>query len=140
MSSSSSALATKIASYSLVSVCDLYSATNCGTSQPLPSSIPIQTCRLRGIINGDLEALKALSQAFIDAGSDAVAQSPLGFMTAVFTQAAVANSTEEAQALFFESQKVMKKMIFTPGDLDTTLSTRWPLWGMAYLASLKTVA
>eukprot|EP00391_Amoebophrya_sp_Ameob2_P002695 CAMPEP_0179002170 /NCGR_PEP_ID=MMETSP0795-20121207/11825_1 /TAXON_ID=88552 /ORGANISM="Amoebophrya sp., Strain Ameob2" /LENGTH=304 /DNA_ID=CAMNT_0020695741 /DNA_START=208 /DNA_END=1122 /DNA_ORIENTATION=- len=93
-----------------------------------------------GIINGDLEALKALSQAFIDAGSDAVAQSPLGFMTAVFTQAAVANSTEEAQALFFESQKVMKKMIFTPGDLDTTLSTRWPLWGMAYLASLKTVA
>ncbi|CAD7971629.1 unnamed protein product [Amoebophrya sp. A120] len=93
-----------------------------------------------GIINGDLEALKALSQAFIDAGEDAIAQSPMGFLTAVFTQAAVANTTEEAQMMFFESQKVLKKMIFTPADLDTTMSTRWPLWGMAYLASLKTVS
>ncbi len=42
--------------------------------------------------------------------------------------------------MFFESQKVLKKMIFTPADLDTTMSTRWPLWGMAYLASLKTVS
>merc|ERR1712194_427388 len=92
-----------------------------------------------GIISGDLEALKGLSQAFLDAGEDAINGSPIGFLTAVFTRAAVANTTEESQALFFESQKVVKKMIFSPEDLDTTMSTRWPLWGMAYLASLKTI-
>ncbi len=53
-----------------------------------------------------------------DAGEEAIAQSPMGFLTAVFTQAAVANTTEEAQMMFFESQKVLKKMIFTPADLD----------------------
>ncbi|CAD7966618.1 unnamed protein product [Amoebophrya sp. A25] len=93
-----------------------------------------------GIIGGDLDALKGLSQAFLDAGEDAINQSPIGFLTSIFTQAAVANTTEEAQALFFESQRVVKKMIFSPADLDTTMSTRWPLWGMAYLASLKTIS
>ena len=67
-----------------------------------------------GIISGDLEALKGLSQAFLDAGEDAINGSPIGFLTSIFTQAAVANTTEESAALFFESQKVVKKMIFTP--------------------------
>ena len=91
------------------------------------------------IINADFEALKSLSKAYLDSGLEGIETSPLGFLTAVFTQAAVAEKVEDSQALFFEAQRVLKKMVFNPEDLDTTLSTRWPLWGMAYLASLKTV-
>jgi len=92
------------------------------------------------IINGELASLKTLAKAFLEAGPEAVEQSPIGFLTAVFTQAAVADTPEEAEVFFYEAQKVMKKMVFTPQDFDSLLSTRWPLWGMAYLASLKIMA
>jgi len=102
------------------------------------------------ILSGDVVALKQLSQAFLDAGSDAVALAPMGFLTAIFCRAAVADikndnepdfnpqqAQEDARQLFFEGQKVLKKLISSPSEMDLTLSTRWPLWGMAYLASLK---
>lgn len=90
------------------------------------------------IMNGDTEGLKVLSQAFLDAGAGGVELSPIGFLTSIFTQAAIANSTEEAQAIFFEAQNVVKRMVFQPQDLDTLLASRWPLWGLAHIASIVT--
>lgn len=87
--------------------------------------------------NGDLEALKELSKAFLEAGEGAVEASPIGFVTALLTQAAFVDSAEESQLIFFEAQKIIKRMIYSVQDLDTTLASRWPMWGMAYLASLK---
>jgi len=91
----------------------------------------------RAIGESDLESLKALSQAFIDSGAAALEASPIGFLTAILTQAAVAPTKKDAQAMFSEAQILMKRMISSPADLEVTLGSHWPLWGMAYLASLK---
>jgi len=85
----------------------------------------------------NLEALKALSQTFIDSGADAMQVSPIGFLTAIFTQAATAPTKTEAAAMFSDAQILLKRMITSPADLEVTLGSHWPLWGMAYLASLK---
>jgi len=87
--------------------------------------------------DSNLDVLKGLSNAFIEFGSDAVQVSPIGFLTAVFAQAVTAPTKKEAQAMFSDAQIFMKNMISSPSDLETTLGSRWPMWGMAYLASLK---
>eukprot|EP00931_Biecheleriopsis_adriatica_P090120 TRINITY_DN64151_c0_g1_i1.p1 TRINITY_DN64151_c0_g1~~TRINITY_DN64151_c0_g1_i1.p1 ORF type:complete len:291 (-),score=86.22 TRINITY_DN64151_c0_g1_i1:153-1025(-) len=89
------------------------------------------------ISESNLEGLQQLSKAYIDSGVDAMEQSPMGFLTAVFTQAATAQKREDSQAFFSDAQVLMKKMIFSASDLEATLGSQWPLWGMAYLASLK---
>lgn len=90
------------------------------------------------IVNGDLNSIKSLAEAYLATGDDGVRESPIAFITALFAKAATSEQKEEVQELFFAAQGVIKKMVFRPQDLDTLLSTRWPLWGFAYLASLKT--
>jgi len=89
------------------------------------------------IREANLEDLKGLSRSFIDSGSSAMEASPIAFLTAVFTQAATAPTKQEAQSMFSDAQILMKNMITSPDGLEVTLGSRWPLWGMAYLASLK---
>ncbi len=48
-------------------------------------------------------------------------------------------SKTNAFVFHFMHHKFTVKQFFL-AILDTTMSTRWPLWGMAYLASLKTVS
>jgi len=89
------------------------------------------------IREANLVDLRELSRSFIDSGSAAMEASPLAFLTAVFTQAATAPTKHEAQSMFSDAQILMKNMITSPSGLEVTLGSRWPLWGMAYLASLK---
>lgn len=89
------------------------------------------------IINGDSEALKGLAQSYIDIGADGIEESPIGFLTSVLTQSALAKTKQESHDLFVNAQRIFKQMVYNPKDLDTMLSTRWPLWGMAHLASLR---
>jgi len=91
----------------------------------------------RAIGETNLDDLKGLSRSFIDSGADAMEASPIGFLTAVFTQAATAPTKKEAQSMFSDAQILMKNMITSPSGLEATLGSRWPIWGMAYLASLK---
>jgi len=91
----------------------------------------------RAIGETNLEGLRGLSRAFIDSGADAVKVSPIGFLTAVFTQAATSATKKDAQAMLSDAQIFMKNMITSPSDLEATLGSQWPMWGMAYLASLK---
>lgn len=90
-----------------------------------------------GIVNGDLDGLQQLATAYLETGGEGVQESPMAFVTALFTQAATTQNKEEAQELFRVAQGVLKKMIHSPEDLDLTFSSRWPIWGMAYLASLN---
>lgn len=90
------------------------------------------------IVNGDLNSIKSLAEAYLATGDDGVRESPIAFLTALFAKAATSDVKEEVQELFLASQGVIKRMVSKPADLDTLLSTRWPLWGFAYLASLKT--
>jgi len=92
----------------------------------------------RAIGETNLENLRGLSQAFIDSGADGAMQaSPIGYMTAVFTQAATAPTKQEAKAVLSDAQILLKSMITSPADLEASLGSQWPMWGMAYLASLK---
>lgn len=90
-----------------------------------------------GILQGDLGGLNALATAYLETGGEGVQESPLAFVTALFTQAATTEKKDEAEDLFMVAQGVLKKMIHNVEDLDTTFASRWPLWGMAYLASLN---
>jgi len=90
------------------------------------------------IVTGDLKSVKDLAAAYLEAGDDGVRESPIAFVTALFAKAATSDSKEEIAEFFSVAQTVIKKMVFSPKDFDTLLSTRWPLWGFAYLASLKT--
>ena len=90
------------------------------------------------IVNGDLTSIKSLANAYLDTGDDGVRESPIAFLTALFAKAATSEVKEEVQEIFFAAQTVIKRLVFKPSDLDTLLTTRWPLWGFAYLASLKT--
>merc|ERR1711865_309198 len=69
------------------------------------------------IREANLVDLRELSRSFIDSGS--------------------APTKHEAQSMFSDAQILMKNMITSPSGLEVTLGSRWPLWGMAYLASLK---
>jgi hypothetical protein len=90
------------------------------------------------IVNGDLPSIKSLAEAYLATGDDGVRESPIAFLTALFAKAATSEDKAEVQELFLAAQTVIKRMVFKPQDLDTLLSSRWPLWGFAYLASLKT--
>jgi len=100
-----------------------------------PELKQIASAMYSAIGDSNLEDLKGLSKAFIDGGAAQV--SPIGFLTAVFAQALTAPTKEEAQAMFSDAQIFMKNMITSASDLEATLGSRWPMWGMAYLASLK---
>lgn len=91
----------------------------------------------RAIVETNLDDLKGLSRSFIDAGTEAMEASPIGFLTAVFAQAATAPTQQESRSMFSDAQILMKSMITNPSGLEATLGSRWPIWGMAYLASLK---
>lgn len=113
------------------------------------------------IVSGNLPALKSLATSFLEAGPEAAAHAPLGFLTCLFARAATAEvpmpptsmegeatmpavvpldpayAQEEARQMFHEAQQVLRKLLKDGGELGVTLGTKWPLWGMAYLASLK---
>lgn len=91
------------------------------------------------IMEGNLARLRELAGAFLETGNAGVSESPFAFLTCIFMQAATTDNKTEAQELFFTAQTVMKKMIHNAEEFDMTLSTRWPLWGFAYLASLQVV-
>jgi len=92
----------------------------------------------RAIGDTNLDNLRGLSSAFIDSGADGAMQaSPIGYMTAVFTQAATSPTKQEAKAVLSDAQILLKNMITSPSDLEASLGSQWPMWGMAYLASLK---
>lgn len=102
-----------------------------------PELKQMASAMIHAIGESDLENLKALSTTFIDAGASAMEASPIGFLTAIFTQAATAPTKKDAQAMLSDAQILMKSMITSAADLEVTMGSRWPLWGMAYLASLK---
>merc|ERR1712183_413774 len=92
---------------------------------------------MASVEEGRVEALRELSQTFLSIGNEAIQASPIAFITMMFTQALAAKTVEDARGYFSDAQKVMKQFMRKPADLDIVLSSTWPVWGMAHLASMK---
>lgn len=105
-----------------------------------PEMIQFANAMGMGIQSDDVSGLGQLSKAYLETGAEGMQESPLAFITVLFTRAASASNAEEAKEYFLAAQAVVKQLVHNPEDLDVTFTTRWPLWGMAHLAASKIFA
>jgi len=106
-----------------------------------PELIRFATGFSQAIIDEDWKTMNTMSNLFLEHGETLAPLAPLGYITALFTQAAIVSKHPEvvekkhnAVELIMLAQDTIRHLVKQPEDFLVMLSTRWPLWGMAHLA------
>lgn len=80
---------------------------------------------------GDLIAMVESAVKYMQA--DAQGGGVLGPLTAMASQAAVQTEVQQRMEAATSLQNAFRGVIGTPAELDLSLTTRWPLWGLVHV-------
>mmetsp|Transcript_73448 Transcript_73448/g.192613 ORF Transcript_73448/g.192613 Transcript_73448/m.192613 type:complete len:304 (-) Transcript_73448:266-1177(-) len=97
-----------------------------------PAGQEFQAYLMAGLQAGNIQVVEQVSAAYLQMGSQ-VGGSALAPLTALAAQATGGKGVQRHLEVLDALQAGFKQVIGTGAELDVSLSTRWPLWGLMHV-------